>query len=1229
MKILKLTFANLASLAGAYEIDFEEIEKQDGGMYVICGPTGSGKSTVLDAICLALYGETPRLKNNLGNGQEALVMSRGTSECYAIVDFSLNGKRYRSSWRQYRARGKADGKVQPEKVELAELAPESVILSSQKRNHLEQIIQLTGLDFGRFTKVILLAQGQFQNFLRADDSGRAELLEKITGTQIYSEISTKVFEITRKYKEEQDRYELLLKSKLEGVNEDQSVEELQKSQADCREKTKEASRRLIEFQALQNWHLEESDLQSRQKQLDACEIELKPAQEKLVLAQSAQEIQQKYFTTLSIYRKNEQLRDLDRQKIATDLELCKKEKTVSEGTAQVLQAGVQKAVEEKKCLYPILIRVRAMDAQIKSAKKSWEETQNQWKQKEQNKKDALVDLASMNAELKKNTDWLERSMRWQKEHAGDEALQGDFNKIELLAKQWKDQEKGKQKPKKDFNALLKRVALQKAELEKNNAKLKQLELKSVTASQTKQKLLQDNERVLNGKQPKDFRQEKDTAQQHLKLLEQWKDRRVKWEDLQKKQGIKEVENKALLQKLEKIPSQIKSLETEEQQKKQRLQHLEEILSFVHKVADVKKMREELSDDKPCPVCGSTNHPYALGNIPTLTDEAMQIAKLKKELDVLQITKSNLKSDAAMNRTRTDFQKKELAEWKEDARILQNDWIHIAAELSLSNDVLLSDIDGLLITQNQKIDRLESTIKKIELLQKNLQNAEKETAEADKAEAAERLVLEREKSAFDAAVTQKNQAEKSMLEIQKQCAESQDKCWHAIEKYFASVGDLSIEAFDDLLIKLTHRQKEWQQKEKERLDLLSRRGPLEGKIAFALKSVPKLQKEWEEQQQICLQKKQELEQFSVARCELFGERNPDVEEKECLNREEKLQNKLKNAQNRLQQLQEQWSRLDESQRQNSAALAENSKLLAAQEKEFTAALTEKGFADEANWHSYLLDSISLENLQKKCREFVEQKRLWKEKQRLHQDAFQKFLGEMQNMPKETVTLQCEQWTKAQNESQQELGRLKEVFVQIEKNKKEIDALQKKRSSSKKIYDEWEQLNFMIGSAKGDKFRRIVQGITLDYVLESANIQLANMMERYVLVRSQALNSSGQQTLELRVIDHWQNDLERDVANISGGESFVVSLALALGLSAMNRGSLKIMSLFLDEGFGTLDGKILEDTLQMLCKLNQGGRQIGLISHMEALKESIGVRLEVCPKGNTGVSTISGVGCRKIK
>lgn len=196
MRLLAVRLQNLNSLSGTHEVRFDETPLSSAGVFLITGPTGSGKSTLLDAMTLALYGRAARY----GNDKADEMMSRHTAECLAEVDFEAKGERLRAIWRLRRARGKPDGKLQPVERRLANALTGEIL--AEKSAEMDRIIEeKTGLDVQRFLRSVLLAQGQFAAFLKAKPNERAELLERITGTEVYRDLSILAHETYRSKEE--------------------------------------------------------------------------------------------------------------------------------------------------------------------------------------------------------------------------------------------------------------------------------------------------------------------------------------------------------------------------------------------------------------------------------------------------------------------------------------------------------------------------------------------------------------------------------------------------------------------------------------------------------------------------------------------------------------------------------------------------------------------------------------------------------------------------------------------------------------------------------------------------------------------------------------------------------------------------------------------------------------------------------------------------------------------
>ncbi|NLZ73033.1 MAG: AAA family ATPase [Bacteroidales bacterium] len=291
MKILAIRLMNLASIEGAVEIDFEKEPLHSSGLFAISGPTGSGKSTLLDALCLALYDETPRFKatsesvllkdvgdTTVNQSDVRNILRRGTGDGYAEVDFvGSDGLRYRSRWSVRRAYGKANGALQSQVINAQNLATGEE-LQGTKTEILNQLVTHIGLTYEQFTRTVLLAQNEFATFLKSKEGDKAELLEKLTGTEIYSQISQEIFQ---RNKEEVQKVDTLRKNIADiKILTEEELELHQKKEFEISEKIKIADRQIEELKeqlkvitALVKAEDEASQKQLKEKNLTA-EIEL-------------------------------------------------------------------------------------------------------------------------------------------------------------------------------------------------------------------------------------------------------------------------------------------------------------------------------------------------------------------------------------------------------------------------------------------------------------------------------------------------------------------------------------------------------------------------------------------------------------------------------------------------------------------------------------------------------------------------------------------------------------------------------------------------------------------------------------------------------------------------------------------------------------------------------------------------------------------------------------------
>jgi exonuclease SbcC len=328
MRILTLRLKNLNALKGEWKIDFTQSPFIDNGLFAITGPTGAGKTTLLDAICLALYHQTPRLGPISTSNND--IMTRGTAECLAEVEFDIKGKAYRAFWSMRRARGKVDGNLQSADVELAEVESGKV-LATQVRPKSEEIEKLTGLNFARFTKSMMLSQGDFAAFLNANEADRAELLEELTGTEIYGQISQAVHQQFSDAKQKKKEFAI----KLEGVTllSDEQVTQLEEEQAQTKSQVATSNQTLVQLQKQQQW----------QQAFNANELTIKEASEAQQTANNAINEARQELDLLTQSEPAEKLRLPFLQRNGLQQDVTRYKEKLEEKAAQLPDLKTQKA----------------------------------------------------------------------------------------------------------------------------------------------------------------------------------------------------------------------------------------------------------------------------------------------------------------------------------------------------------------------------------------------------------------------------------------------------------------------------------------------------------------------------------------------------------------------------------------------------------------------------------------------------------------------------------------------------------------------------------------------------------------------------------------------------------------------------------------------------------------------------------------------------------------------
>lgn len=581
MKILGVRFKNLNSLVGEWNIDLTHPSFVSNGIFAITGPTGSGKTTILDAVCLGLYGRTPRLERIAKSGNE--IMSRHCGECFAEVTFEAQGKKWRCHWRQHRARGKPGGDLQQPKHELVDASNDQVV-ESTIAGVAGRIVAVTGMSFDRFVQSMLLAQGGFDAFLRASPGERSPILEQITGTEIYSRISVRVHERQREEKEKLDS----LSAEIGGI-EILPPEQESKIRDDLREKKKLAGQlgaTAKELGAAIDWRKEIerlkgelSDLETERKNLDRAIADFAPDRQKLLQAQNAMPLDAVYATLES---RRKRRADVGKELKNAEEALSGLEKSIADqteaGTAAEIRVG--EAKEKRDAGASLIQAVRALDQQIAGMEKSVSELE---KRCAEDKKSLGADVKAGKREEKKR----ERALEELKE--ANEYLQNRSRDLWLVD---------------GFAGIESRMNILFSKRKTVDAK-KALRLK---------------------------------AEKALKRAE------AKIADLAKKRGTLEKSARKSAREIEKLNKALAAVldgrtlgefRTEKE-------NLYKNLAFRKSVSGLGDERARLRKGSPCPLCGSLEHPFSEGAIPVPDEVEDRINDLTGSIDDIEKREAAIK-----------------------------------------------------------------------------------------------------------------------------------------------------------------------------------------------------------------------------------------------------------------------------------------------------------------------------------------------------------------------------------------------------------------------------------------------------------------------------------------------------------------------------------------------------------------------------------------------------------
>ena len=1152
MKFLQLEILNLASLdkQGGEVINFEEGALGESTIFSIVGPTGSGKSTLLDAICLALYNRAPRYPRKKGDKNQNIeifgaadasesnrlaptdsrnILTRGKKEGYSKLTFlANNGSIYRAEWHvrfqrvRYENAKTALYKITRNGEEITEEAADW--------NELPNII---GLDYDQFLRTVLIAQGSFANFLTAKENERYELLEKLIGCEeTYTNIAT---EIKKAKDQATDAYNQMTAS-VEAVKQnllnDEELAQLQEEIARLEKAEKELDSQLQAISKDLQW-FEENDKQT--KQITICQSDMEQAadaikemQVQILRLQLHDEVQPAVNQLQEVERQTQSIHEQEENVLKAEGNIKSQESAISESekTLASLKEAVSKAQEQLEKALPVIAEARELKTKMEAAMPNLKE-----------KKEALELAQKENLTAQKDVEENARNIKkWEAE----------TEKANLALKTTKE-EIAKQK---QVLHEATQAAEQAWETERNkNAGQNIEELQnSKTIADRK---LQDVQQAIKVVAHLDAATaEKQKNKERILVL-----------------GKRNAEIDAALGKLtiEALTQETLTLRN----------------AYTLMVSEKWEIhRANLTEGKPCPLCGSTTHPYHTDNrqFEEATTELSQLLKVKEDLLKLQ-----------------QKQEKELSGEKKqndgEVQTLQKQQEKLSGEIATYEEEWKA-----LFAQYPKIPKAEAELKSLLPIYENkAKDATSKLSQFNKIQ----KEIERLTQLKDKAVKDEATYESKASTILNNAQESTSICATKLAEQKA------------LTINLTSQQKSKEEAYEKALQ--------------AWNSAKKEMEEWQEKyKQILNGEEPDAAEQRLTAAKDEATKAADTQNENINKLKAELANSKGSHQTMLSQNKTMKENLLAKEKELDLWIEEYNKQLekkSIEGKDFEETDSKEKGIEERSLESRFIDRNIIGEMLHSAEDWNAIRRAKDEKEKavasttaLYQSAEKAHQQHLEHQPVQTRDALLAIQQEYQERSQR--NELIAAKARMQNHQEALKQLGDKAEALKLVTqekDDWTAITDAIG-ADGKTLRKIAQCYTLSFLIAHANQEIRKFNSRYEL--QQVKHSLG-----IRVIDHDRADDIRDTTSLSGGETFIVSLGLALGLSALSSRNISFENLFIDEGFGTLDPDTLATVIDSLAMLQSSqGKKVGVISHTDTMSERITTQIRIIKNGNSGSSHI---------
>jgi exonuclease SbcC len=1286
MRILKISGKNLASLAEEFNVNFESEPLASTGLFAISGPTGAGKSTLLDALCLALYDATPRLlrvagRNYLADvGNETVstqdprtLLRRGTAEGYAEVDFvGSDNASYRARWSVRRSRNKAEGALQPTSMSLL-LLPGEQPIGGTKTEVKAEIEKRIGLSFEQFTRAVLLAQNEFSAFLKAEDNERGELLETLTGSTVYSEISMRAFERNKLEQAALQKLNLRLADQ-KPLTADQRAE-IEAKHADAGVALQALDQQKAELEQELRWHQQAEKLaqdeQAAQQAVIAAQADVAAAAPRHAALALIDAVQPARPLADEIRRIDGEVEGTQATIVASKQNLQQAAQALEAANAALAQsaASQQEAEAAQRAAAPQLDQAKALDARIEAMLPAYRQAATANEKAQQADAAAKAALQAKQSEQTRLAAQQQAGVAWLQQHKHWKALALQWERWDVLFVQAGQAAATAERLASGLSRVQRNAQMHRDEEADASAKL----AAAVAALQALDAQRQQAAQAMAAYSVEELQVSRRSHEQRRDLLAGAEKIWLELASHQARHGQIETQSAQLRQAMTTAEAQVAAAQQEGVAIMAAFSQAERALRLAEAACakSVESLRQSLEDDTPCPVCGALDHPYRHN------DDSLQNMLREFQADVArcrQQMEANVNQQAA-HRATAQASAEQLNVLAIEQRSVQQALERVTATWSAhalhAQHATLPPEAGRAAWFLAQLTETRQALQAIEQQERALHAARTARDQAQAAydhAASEHTRLQTVAAAARTALAQSSTEYKALEDQRIEVALTLSGLLSDLDPAFSGSEMPSEEWKEDWR---SGPARFYEARQAESKQWLAYRTAYDERAALLAGFEVELNALNEALAKTSHDAHVAREAFAAADAALKASQEQRMAMwggKEVRDVEAALQAAIDSAKARHAAAQTAAQQAAQAKVRNDEALAQAGKQLAALQAARAAAAArlqdwlsafqqrqpDAGLQDLPQLHHLLAraaDQINAERhaLQALSRAADQAATVLQERQRqreqhqltapppraadgtqldtasapttatadLWADAAPPAANTPAEPPVAVITSLLNALLAERKAANDQATALQLALAQDDEKRHRSAAMLADIEQQEAIAQRWARMDDLIGSADGKRFRNYAQQFTLDVLLGYANAHLNHLSRRYQLER---IPNNSAPSLALLVRDQDMGGEMRSVHSLSGGESFLVSLALALGLASLSSNRVRVESLFIDEGFGSLDADTLRVAMDALDGLQSMGRKVGVISHVQEMTERISAKILVQPSAG-GRSTIS--------